>query len=171
MDLIIRFKKPSGYLKWWMLIIYKFILLTGYSPTFFNSTNSAPLKDKDQLNRLKKELADEQEKVQQLTAQLSTNVSSQHKNYTCWWCSSSLQTTYNKIVPYFQSHVVSAFEHSLSNMTTRLAKLNKETERKVRVTSQPFPLLFILVRSINLAIGIMSCLTTYLGSESLFSLD
>ena len=77
----------------------------------------------------------------------------------------------HKIVPYFQSHVVSAFEHSLSNMTTRLAKLNKETERKVRVTSQPFPFLFILVRSINLVFGIMSCLTTYLGSESLFSLD
>ena len=130
MDLIIRLKKPSGYLKWWMLIIYKFILLTGYSPTFFNSTNSAPLKDKDQLNRLKKELADEQEKVQQLTAQLSTNVSTTQKLHLLV----VLQTTYNKIVPYFQSHVVSAFEHSLSNMTTRLAKLNKETERKVRVT-------------------------------------
>ena len=62
-----------------MLIVYKSILFTGYSPTFFNSTNSAPLKDKDQLNRLKKELADEQEKVQQLTAQLSTNVSTTQK--------------------------------------------------------------------------------------------
>ena len=79
MDLIIRLKKPSGYLKWWMLIISKFILLTGYSPTLFNSTNSAPLQDKDQLIRLKKELADEQEKVQQLTAQLSTNVSTTQK--------------------------------------------------------------------------------------------
>ena len=57
----------------------QFIILTGYSPTLFNSTNSAPLKDKDQLNRLKKELADEQEKVQQLTAQLSTNVSTTQK--------------------------------------------------------------------------------------------
>ena len=120
-----------------MLIIYKFILPTGYSPTFFNSTCSAPLKDKDQLNRLKKELADEQEKVQQLTAQLSTNVSTTQKiNLLVVFF--VIADDLHKIVPYFQSHVVSAFEHSLSNMTTRLAKLNKETERKVRVTSQPF---------------------------------
>ena len=61
------------------MIISQFIIITGYSPTLFNSTNSAPLQDKDQLIRLKKELADEQEKVQQLTAQLSTNVSTTQK--------------------------------------------------------------------------------------------
>ena len=81
-----------------MEVIPKFILLTGYSPTRFNSTNSAPLQDKDQFDQLKKELADEQEKVQQLTAQLSTNVS-KHRNYPYyWWRSLSLQTAYIKLL-------------------------------------------------------------------------
>lgn len=33
----------------------------------------------------------------------------------------------------FQSHVVSAFEHSLANMTSRLSKLTDEAESKVSV--------------------------------------
>ena len=32
----------------------------------------------------------------------------------------------------FQSHVVSAFEHSLANMTDRLTKLTTTSEKKVR---------------------------------------
>ncbi len=34
--------------------------------------------------------------------------------------------------PFYQSHVVSAFEHSLSNLTERLTKLTEETEKKVK---------------------------------------
>lgn len=65
-----------------------------------NTTAAHPLSSVD-FARLQRELQEEREKVLQLTNQLSTN-----------------------------AHVVSAFEHSLSNMTTRLAKLTNETEQK-----------------------------------------
>ena len=74
----------------------------------------------------KKSWPTNKEKVQRLSAQLSTNV--------------RLSKTHEKR-PFFklfvfQSHVVSAFEHSLSNMTNRLSKLNRDTEKKVVVFSK-----------------------------------
>ena len=52
--------------------------------------------------------------------------------------------SFQKVAPYFllQSHVVSAFEHSLANMTNRLAKLTNEAEDKV-INSLHFFLFYV----------------------------
>ena len=39
------------------------------------------------------------------------------------------------VLGFFQAHVVSAFEHSLGNMTSRLEQLNDTSNRKVNIIS------------------------------------
>ncbi len=65
------------------------------------SLTSSSNNDDAEMRRLRLELAEEQERVLSLTSQLATN-----------------------------SHVVAAFEQSLSNMTNRLAQLTSTSERK-----------------------------------------
>ena len=91
-----------------------------------------PNESNNELVLLKKDLAEEQEKVQRLTAQLSTNVRFRPNILYI-----PRNKSYRRDAISLQSHVVSAFEHSLSNMTNRLAKLNKETEKKVLLKMLP----------------------------------
>ena len=46
--------------------------------------------------------------------------------------------SFSKNPHFLQAHVVSAFEHSLANMTSRLEQLNQTSERKVFLNHFPW---------------------------------
>ena len=76
-----------------------------------------------EIQKLRRELREEHEKVKRLQSQLSTNVN------ICLNVENSLSRSITSQP--FQAHVVSAFEQSLANMTSRLSHLTLTAEEKV----------------------------------------
>ena len=91
------------------------ISLGHFSSASFISEEKANL----EIQKLRQELREEHERVKRLQCQLSTNVKAQI-------------IFVNLFLPiYLQAHVVSAFEQSLANMTSRLSQLTLTAEQKV----------------------------------------
>ena len=78
-----------------------------------------------EIQKLRRELREEHEKVKRLQSQLSTNVN------ICLNVENSCIKKHNLTSQPFQAHVVSAFEQSLANMTSRLSHLTLTAEEKV----------------------------------------
>ena len=74
-----------------------------------------------EIQRLRQELQEEHSKCQRLQSQLSTNVS-------------LVITDHCDRTSLLKAHVVSAFEQSLANMTSRLSQLTLTAEEKVSET-------------------------------------